>query len=117
MFKKRGFFTVKTDAIDEDSLMEVALSNGADDMKKADEVYEIICAPDVYDDLKAAMEQKQIPLDSAELSMMPENTVAVTDAEIAQRILALIEEFEDHDDVQEVYANFDIPDDILDKIQ
>lgn len=49
--------------------------------------------------------------------MLPENTVAVTDPEIAQRILSLIEEFEDHDDVQEVYANFDIPDDILNKIQ
>ena len=49
--------------------------------------------------------------------MLPQNTVAVTDAEIARRILALIDEFEDHDDVQEVYANFDIPDEILNKLQ
>lgn len=117
MFKKRGVITVKTDAIDEDALMDIALSNGADDMENAGDFYEITCAPDAYDNLKAALEEKQVPLDSAELSMMPENTVAVTDPEVAQRILSLIEEFEDHDDVQEVYANFDIPDNILEKLQ
>lgn len=117
MFKKRGFFTVKTSAIDEDALMDAALSSGADDMENTGELYEITCPPDAYDGLKSALDEKKIPLESSELSMLPENTVAVTDPEIAQRILALIEEFEDHDDVQEVYANFDIPDDILQKIQ
>jgi YebC/PmpR family DNA-binding regulatory protein len=117
MFKKRGLITVKTSAIDEDALMEVALSSGADDMQNAGDLFEITCAPDAYDALKAALEHSKIPLESAELAMMPVNTVPVTDPEIARRILALIEEFEDHDDVQEVYANFDIPDDILQKIQ
>ena len=59
---------------------------------------------------------KTHPLNSAELSMMPENTVTISDPDLAQRILALMEDFEDHDDVQEVYANFDIPDEILQKI-
>lgn len=117
MFKKRGLITVKANAIDEDTLMDIALSNGADDMENTGEFYEITCAPDAFDGLKTTLEEKNVPLDSAELSMLPENTVAVTDPEIAQRILSLIEEFEDHDDVQEVYANFDIPDDILNKIQ
>jgi len=62
------------------------------------------------------MEAKQIPLESAEISRVPETTVRVDSPEIAQRILALIDEFEDHDDVQEVYANFDIPDEILEKL-
>jgi YebC/PmpR family DNA-binding regulatory protein len=117
MFKKRGIITVKTSAIGEDELMDVALSSGADDMQNAGEFYEITCTPDAYDDLKAALEEKKIPLENAEISMLPQNTVAVTDAEIARRILALIDEFEDHDDVQDVYANFDIPDEILNKLQ
>lgn len=117
MFKKRGILTVKTSAIGEDELMDIALSSGADDMQNTGEFYEITCTPDAYDDLKAALEEKKIPLENAEISMLPQNTVAVTDAEIARRILALIDEFEDHDDVQEVYANFDIPDDILNKLQ
>jgi len=117
MFKKRGLIAVKTSAVSEDALMDIALSNGADDMQNTGEVYEITCAPDAYNDLKAALEQAKIPLENAELSMIPDTTVAVTDPEIAQRILAMIEEFEDHDDVQEVYTNFDIPDEILKKIQ
>jgi YebC/PmpR family DNA-binding regulatory protein len=116
MFKKRGVITLKTDDVDEETLMDIALSSGADDIENTGELYEVTCAPSAYDDLKAALEDKQIPLNSAELSMVPENTVAVEDPEIAQRILALMEDFEDHDDVQEVYANFDIPDEILQKL-
>jgi len=116
MFKKRGVITLRTDDVDEETLMDIALGSGADDIENTGELYEVTCAPSAYDDLKAALEEKQIPLNSAELSMVPENTVAVDDPEIAQRILALMEDFEDHDDVQEVYANFDIPDEILQKL-
>lgn len=117
MFKKKGVIMVKTSAIGEDDLMDLALSAGAEDMQNAGEFYEITCDPSAYDDLKAALEQKQIPLESAELSMVPDNTVEITDPEIAQRLMNLVEDFEDHDDVQEVYANFDIPDEILAKLQ
>ncbi|MCI0498238.1 MAG: YebC/PmpR family DNA-binding transcriptional regulator [Planctomycetales bacterium] len=117
MFKKKGLITVKTDAISEDDLMDLALSAGADDMQNAGQVFEITCAPDAFDSLKQALEEKKIPLQSAELSMMPDTTVPINDVETAQRILNMMEEFEDHDDVQEVYANFDIPDEILQKIQ
>ena len=116
MFKKRGVITLRTDDVDEETLMDIALGSGADDIENTGELYEVTCAPSAYDDLKTALEEKQIPLNSAELSMVPENTVAVDDPEIAQRILALMEDFEDHDDVQEVYANFDIPDEILQKL-
>ncbi len=117
MFKKKGLITVKTDAADEDTLMDIALSAGADDLENTGGIFEITCDPDAYNELKTALEEKEIPLETAELSMVPENTVAVNDAETARKILALMEGFEDHDDVQEVYANFDIPDDILAQVE
>ena len=113
LFNKKGLITVKTDAADEDTLMDIALSAGADDMENTGDIYEITCDPDAYNDLKAALEEKEIPLESAELSMVPDNTVPINDVETAQKLMNLMEDFEDHDDVQEVYANFDIPDDIL----
>jgi YebC/PmpR family DNA-binding regulatory protein len=117
MFKKKGLITVKADAIGEDELMDLALSAGADDMENVGGIFEITCEPESYDDLKAALEKKNVPLESAELSMIPSNTIPVEDAETARKIMNLIEDFEDHDDVQEVYANFDIPDEVLNQIQ
>lgn len=117
MFKKKGLITVRTDAVDEDVLMDVALSAGAEDMENTGEIYEITCQPDAYNELKAALQEKQIPVDSAELSMVPDTTIPVKNAETARKILNLMEDFEDHDDVQEVYANFDIPDEVLQKVE
>jgi len=117
MFKKKGLIAVKTSVIDEDALMDIALSAGAEDMENAGDIYEITCEPEAYNELKTALEGKGIQIESSELSMVPENTVAVNDLEMAKRILNLMEDFEDHDDVQEVYANFDIPDEILQQIQ
>lgn len=117
MFKKRGIIAVKTTAIGEDELMDIALSSGADDMQNTGEVFEITCAPDAYNGLKTALEAKKIHVENAEISMIPDTTVEVAEEDVAHRILAMIDEFEDHDDVQEVYANFDIPDAILQKLQ
>jgi YebC/PmpR family DNA-binding regulatory protein len=117
LFNKKGLITVKTDAIEEDALMEIALSAGADDLENTGDLYEITCDPDAYSGLKAALEEKGLSLESAELTRVPDTTIPVTDVETAQKLMNLMEEFEDHDDVQEVYANFDIPDDILAKIQ
>jgi transcriptional/translational regulatory protein YebC/TACO1 len=79
--------------------------------------FEITCEPEAYDVLKAALEEKQISLVSAELSMMPQTTVSVQDEDTARKVLNLMDDFEDHDDVQNVYSNFDIPDPILKKIE
>jgi transcriptional/translational regulatory protein YebC/TACO1 len=117
MFSKKGLITVRTDAIDEDTLMEIALSAGADDMDNTGEVYELTCDPNAYDELKKTLEEKEIPTEIAEISKVPQNTVPVNDLETAKKILALMEDFEDHDDIQEVYANFDIPDDILKQLE
>jgi YebC/PmpR family DNA-binding regulatory protein len=116
MFKKKGLVTVKTDAADEETLMDIALTAGAEDFENTGEIYEITCEPESYDELKAALEGKEISLETSELSMVPDNTIPVSDVEIAKKILNLMDDFEDHDDVQEVYANFDIPDDILSQI-
>jgi len=117
MFGKKGLITVEAGAIEEDTLMEIALMAGADDLQNTGDIYEMTCDPSAYDELKAALEAKCIPLASAELSMVPQNTIPVNDEETARKILNLMEDFEDHDDVQNVYANFDIPDPILEKIE
>ncbi len=117
MFSKKGLITVKTEAVDEDTLMEIALSAGADDMNNTGEVYELTCDPNAYDELKKTLEEKEIPTEVAEISMVPQSTVAINGIATAKKILALMEDFEDHDDIQEVYANFDIPDDILKQIE
>jgi len=117
MFKKKGLITVKTDAADEESLMDIVLTAGADDFENIGEVYEITCEPESYDELKSALEEKQIPLETSGLSKIPDSTIPVADADTARKLLNLLEDFEDHDDVQEVYANFDIPEDILNQLQ
>ncbi len=116
MFSKKGLITVKAEAVDEDTLMEIALSAGADDMVNTGEVYELICDPNAYDQLKKTLEEKELPTEVAEISMVPQSTVAINGIGTAKKILALMEDFEDHDDIQEVYANFDIPDDILKRL-
>jgi YebC/PmpR family DNA-binding regulatory protein len=117
MFSKKGLITVRTDAIGEDDLMEIALSAGADDMDNTGEVYELTCEAGAYEQLKKGLEEKEIPTEIAEISMVPQNMVPVGDANTARKILGLMEDLEDHDDVQNVYANFDIPDDILAKAE
>jgi YebC/PmpR family DNA-binding regulatory protein len=116
MFHKKGVITVKTLAIDENSLMELALSAGADDVTTSGDLYEIVCQPGAYDQLKKALEAQKVPMETAEISMVPDTTVPVKEEDTARKILALMELFEDHDDVQNVYSNFDIPDDILAKL-
>ena len=113
MFSKKGLIAVKVDAVDENDLMEIALSAGADDMQVDSNFYELTCSVGAYEELKKTLEQKEIPIEVAEISMVPQNSVDVKDAETAKKILGLMEDLEDHDDVQNVYANFDIPDEII----
>jgi len=117
MFHKKGLITIATSAIDENELMEIALSEGADDMQTAGEVYEITCEPDAYEQLKNALQEKEIPTEVAEISMVPQSTITIDDVDTAKKILRLMDELEDHDDIQNVYANFDIPDEIISQIE
>lgn len=113
MFSKKGMITILTSAIGEDDLMELVLGAGADDMQNVGEVYEITCDPAAYLGLKKAIEEKNVPIQSAEISMIPQNTIPISEADTARKILRLMDAFDDHDDVQNAHANFDIPEDIL----
>ena len=116
MFSKKGLITVAADQADEEQLLEIALAAGADDMQTTGGVYEITCEPGAYEKLKDALKEKDIATEVAEISMVPQNTVPVKDEAAAKRIISLMEAFEDQDDVQNVYANFDIPDEIMARI-
>lgn len=116
MFSKKGLITVNTLNTDEEQLLEIALNAGADDMQNTGEVFEITCDPSAYEELKKALKEKEIATEVAEISMVPQNTIEINDEHKARRIISLMEAFDDHDDVQNAYANFDIPDDIIARI-
>ncbi len=116
MFSKKGLVAIAVSAVDENELMELALNAGADDMENTGELYEISCSPQAYDQLRKAITDKQIATEAAQISMVPENSIEITDPEAARKIMNLVEAFEDHDDVQKVYANFAIPDEIMDNL-
>ncbi len=116
MFSKKGFITVNTANANEDELMEIALSAGADDMQNTGSVYEITCDLSAYEKLKKALNDKGIATEVAEISMVPKSTIPISDEKTAMRVISLMEALEDHDDVQNAYANFDIPDDIMARI-
>ena len=116
MFKKKGLITVNTAETDEEQLLEIALNEGADDMQSTGDVYEITCDPAAYEKLKETLKEKEIPTQITEISMVPQSTVPVSDAAVAKKIISLMDGFEDHEDVQNTYANFDIPEEILNDI-
>jgi YebC/PmpR family DNA-binding regulatory protein len=116
MFSKKGLITVSTADTDEEQLLEIALNAGADDMENTGEVYEITCDPAAYEKLKDALKEKEIPTQVTEISMVPQNTIPVNDEGTAKKTISLMDAFEDHDDVQNTYANFDIPDEIIARI-
>jgi YebC/PmpR family DNA-binding regulatory protein len=117
MFSKKGLITVATADIEENKLMEIALAAGADDMQDTGEVFELTCDPAAYEELKDSLNTQNVPVQVAEISMVPENTVPVNDPEVARKILGLMEAIEDNDDVQNTYANFDIPDEIMSQLE
>ena len=112
MFDKRGVILIDKAAADEDKVMEIAVENGADDVKDADGDWEIATDPSSFEAVRAALEAAGIEPVSAEVTQVPQNTVPVDESN-ARSVLRLVEGLEDHDDVQAVYANFDIPDSVL----
>jgi len=115
MFHKKGYIVINKEDIDEDKLMTIVLDAGAEDMKTEETTYAITSDPKDFEKVKKAIEDNKITVQSAEVSMIPANLIKVTDESAANQILDLMENLEDHEDVQHVYANFDIPDTILEK--
>lgn len=116
MFDKKGSILIDKKQIDEDKLMEIAIEAGADDVKEEENEYEVITSPQLLDEVRAAVEEKGIKVLSSRISMIPKTTVELT-GEKAVSMLKLMEKMEDNDDVQNVYANFDIPDEIMEKME
>lgn len=108
MFQKRGLFVIPSGAADEDTLTSIALEHGADDLKAAGDAFELSCDPGVFEQVRRALADAGIPTESAEVTMVPTSTVTVT-GEKARQLMALIESLEEHDDVQKVYSNYEIP--------
>ena len=115
MFTMKGYFLIEKSQAKEDELMSIVLEAGAEDFKSDDKNYEVFTAPQDFEKVKAAIEAKSIKCQDAEVTMIPSSTVKVTGSE-AKQVLALIDALEEHDDVQQVYANFDIPDEILNEV-
>jgi YebC/PmpR family DNA-binding regulatory protein len=115
MFEKKGFFLVHIEKIDEDTLMEVALEAGADDVQRTGDNYEVTCDPGVYETVTKVFEQAAIKPDVSEVTLIPKDTVDL-DAPAARKVLKLMERLDDHDDVQSVTSNFNIPDEVMAEI-
>ncbi len=116
MFHKTGYILVEKSKADEDTLMSLALDAGADDMKSDDpEQYEIFTAPGELERVKKALEAKAVPLALAEVTQIPQTYVKLEGKE-AEQMLKLMEALDDHDDVQKVHANFDIAQEVMEKV-
>ena len=115
MFERKGVFTIPAKQIDEEALLELALEAGADDVKRDGELFEVICDPSAYQQVTDALAARGLEPESSQLSRIPTNTVDL-DAETGRTVLKLVERLDDHDDVQSVSANFNIPDEAMAEI-
>jgi YebC/PmpR family DNA-binding regulatory protein len=115
MFDKKGYIVVESAAVDEDVLMEVALEAGAEDIREDDGSFEVITDLAAFEAVKQAIEQASIPYIAAEITMLPQTTTNLVGKE-AEQMVRLMEMLEDCDDVQKVYTNADIPEEIVDNI-
>jgi transcriptional/translational regulatory protein YebC/TACO1 len=112
MFKKRGVITVDRSAADEDRLMELVLEGGADDLISDADTFQVISPLESFSTVRHAIEKAGMTITNAELTMVPESTVKVSGHQ-AEQVLKLLEDLEDHDDVQSVSANFDIDEEVM----
>jgi len=115
MFDRKGLITMEAEGVDEDQLMTVALESGADDVAIEEDTVEVQTPPNELETVKEALDAAGFKVQVAELSMLPKNTVKL-DGTSARTMLKLMEALEDQDDVQNVYANFDIPEEIMEEV-
>jgi YebC/PmpR family DNA-binding regulatory protein len=115
MFRKQGVIAVAREGVDEDRVMELALEHGADDVREAGDVLEVLTAPEAFVTVKEALEGAGIALASAEVTMVPQSTVTLT-GKPAETMVKLLEALDDHDDVQNVSSNMDIAPEELERL-
>jgi YebC/PmpR family DNA-binding regulatory protein len=114
MFDKKGLITIEKSQVDEERLMGIVLDAGAEDVRDEDDLFEVVTPVEDFAAVKDRLDQEKIVVASAQVTLVPKNTVDV-DAKHVEQILKLTEELEDHDDVQSVSANFNIPNELMDK--
>jgi YebC/PmpR family DNA-binding regulatory protein len=112
MFDRKGFITVEAEQIEEDDLFELVLEAGGDDLKQEGDVYEIYTAPETFEDVRHAIEERGLSVGMAEVTLLPQNTVQI-EGKQAEQVLRFMEALDDHDDVRHAYANFDISDEVM----
>ena len=112
MFKKKGYLVIERSSVEEDALMETALEAGAEDIREDESNFEVICEPDDFETVKEAIDAAKIPCIDAEITMLPDTTTDLVGKE-AEQMYRLMEMLDDCDDVQKVYTNADIPDEVV----
>jgi YebC/PmpR family DNA-binding regulatory protein len=112
LFHRKGFIVVNKSKAEEEKLMSIAIENGAEDLKTEEDTYEIVTDIKDYERVRTALKDNGIEQEAAEITMIPSSYVKLQ-GKHAEQVLNLVESLEDHDDVQNVYANFDIPDEVL----
>jgi YebC/PmpR family DNA-binding regulatory protein len=115
-FERRGIVLVPVDGVDEEELLLVAADAGADDVEVDGSTFQVSTAPEALTAVREAIEAAGFAIETAELSMIPKTTVAIGDEGVAKKVVRLVEGLEDQDDVQDVYANFDIPEQVLEAV-
>src|SRR2546423_6724748 len=116
LFERRAVVLVPAEDVDEDELTLAAAEGGADDVSRDGSTYQVVSAPEALTTVREAIEGAGFTIDSAELTLVPKTTVEVADETAAKKILRLIDQLEENDDVQDVYANFDIPEQVLEAV-
>ncbi len=115
LFQKKGLITVSGEKADEEKLMDIVIEAGADDFKAEEGEYTIVASAESFEAVSSALRENNIEPDLAEITMVPETQVKI-EGKPAEQVLALAEELEEHPDTQNVHANFDIPDSVLEKL-
>jgi YebC/PmpR family DNA-binding regulatory protein len=116
LFERRGVILVDAEGADEDELTLAAAEGGADDVTRDGSTFQVTSAPEALVSVREAIDAAGIPIESAELTMVPKTTIEVADEAAAKKVLRLLDALEENDDVQDVYANFDIPEQVLEAV-
>ena len=116
MFEKKGNLLVDKTTITEEQLMDLALEAGAEDVREEENEFQVLTAPEDFETVREALQKQGVAFLEAGIAMIPKNTIEVGEEKTAKQLMKLLENLEDYDDVQNVYANFDIPDEIMEAV-
>jgi len=115
LFERKGLFVIAAEATDEEMLMETVLESGGDDVRTEEGKFHVTCEPETFSDVSAALAAAEVAVEAKQITRIPNNTVDL-DVGTSRKVLKLMEELDDHDDVQNVSANFNIPDEAMAEI-